>query len=195
MSPAGPSCAGLVLAPGASAGKDQAALVAIDDSLSANGIAVERMDFPYRIAGRRAPDRPEVLVKALTDVAVDLAGRIGASQNGIALGGRSMGGRMASVAVAGGLPAAALVLVSYPLHPPGHPEKSRTEHLSRLKLPCLFISGTRDAFGSPEELEAATALIPGTVTHVWIDRGDHGLRRRDEAVAQAVAAWLRPRAR
>ncbi len=97
---------------------------------------------------------------------------------------------MCSMAVAEGLPAAGLVLVSYPLHPPGRPEKLRTEHFPALEVPCLFVSGTRDAFGTPEELEEATAAIPGPVTHHWVDGGDHGLRRRDEAVAQVVAGWL-----
>ena len=83
-----------------------------------------------------------------------------------------------------------LVLVSYPLHPPGRPEKVRTEHFPLLDLPCLFVSGTRDAFGSPAELEAAAAAIPGPVTHVWLDGGDHGLRGRDEPVAATVAGWL-----
>ncbi len=189
--PPGPRCAGLLLAPGASAGRDQPALVAIDDAVSATGIVVERMDFPYRLEGRRAPDRPAVLVESVVRNAGDLADRIGARQNRIALGGRSMGGRMASVAVAEGLPAAGLVLVSYPLHPPGRPEKSRTEHLGAIAVPCLFVSGTRDAFGTREELESATLAIRGPVTHVWIEGGDHGLRRRDAEVASIVASWLR----
>ena len=188
---AGPRCAGLLLAPGASAGRDQPSLVAIDDAVSDKGIVVERMDFPYRLAGRRAPDRPAVLVGAVVEHAGGLAARIGVKQNRIVLGGRSMGGRMASVAVAEGLPAAGLVLVSYPLHPPGRPEKSRVEHLGSLGVPCLFVSGTRDAFGTPDELESATRSIRGAVTHVWIEGGDHGLRRRDSEVASIVAAWLR----
>jgi predicted alpha/beta-hydrolase family hydrolase len=101
-----------------------------------------------------------------------------------------MGGRICSMAVAEGLPALALVLIAYPLHPPGKPEKSRTEHLSALQVPCLFVSGTRDAFGTPAELEAATAAVAGPVTHVWLDGGDHGLRRHDAAVATAVRDWL-----
>jgi hypothetical protein len=192
MSPSvGPRCAGLLLAPGASAGRDQPSLVAIDDAVTEKGIAVERMDFPYRLAGRRAPDRPAVLVEAVVKEARDLAERIDVKQNRIVLGGRSMGGRMASVAVAEGLGAAGLVLVSYPLHPPGRPEKSRVEHLGALAVPCLFVSGTRDAFGTPDELESATRAISGPVTHVWIEGGDHGLRRRDEEVASIVASWLR----
>ncbi|MDP9387712.1 MAG: alpha/beta hydrolase, partial [Actinomycetota bacterium] len=110
----------------------------------------------------------------------------------VALGGRSMGGRMCSVAAAEGLPCLALVLVSYPLHPPGRPERVRVEHFPRLGVPCLFVSGTRDAFATPAELEEATAAIPGPVTHVWVDGGDHGLRRRDAVVAEAVRTWLTP---
>jgi predicted alpha/beta-hydrolase family hydrolase len=101
-----------------------------------------------------------------------------------------MGGRICSMAVADGLPAAGLVLVSYPLHPPGRPEKARTEHLPQIQVPCLFVSGTRDAFASPEELESATGAIGGAVTHVWLEGGDHGLRRRDEEVGAAVREWL-----
>jgi uncharacterized protein len=190
--PLGPRCAGLLLAPGASAGRGQPSLVAIDDALAPIGIAVERMDFPYRLAGRRAPDKAPVLIESLELNAREFAERLGVKQNEIALGGRSMGGRIASMAVADGLPAAGLVLVSYPLHPPGHPEKSRTEHLDRIKVPCLFVSGTRDAFGTPEELESATGLIPGAVSHVWIEGGDHGLRRADGKVAGIVSEWLRP---
>ncbi len=101
-----------------------------------------------------------------------------------------MGGRMCSMAVAEGLETAALVLVSYPLHPPGRPERVRTDHFGALEVPCLFVSGTRDAFGSPEELEAATTAIPGPVTHVWLDGGDHGLRGKDAQVAGVVRDWV-----
>jgi len=179
-----------VLAPGASAGRDQSALVAIDAAVAAAGVAVDRIDFPYRLAGRRAPDKPAVLIGAVVDAAHALADRLGCAQDRIALGGRSLGGRMCSMAVAEGLAAAALVLVSYPLHPPGKPDRLRTEHFPALTVPCLFVSGTRDAFGTPAELEQATRTIPGAVTHVWLEGGDHGLRRRDEQVAAAVGDWL-----
>jgi predicted alpha/beta-hydrolase family hydrolase len=94
------------------------------------------------------------------------------------------------MAVAEGLPAAGLVLISYPLHPPGRPDKMRTDHFGLLDLPCLFVSGTSDAFGSPAELEVALELIPGSVTVHFIERGDHGLRGRDPEVAALVAGWL-----
>ena len=174
-----------LLTPGAGADRGQPALVAVDDALTALGLTVERMDFPYRKAGRRAPDRAPVLIAAVVDAAAALdAGA------GLVLGGRSMGGRMCSMAVADGLPAAGLVLISYPLHPPGKPDALRTEHFPRLHVPCLFVSGTRDAFGTPAELTAATAAIPGPVTHVWLEGGDHGLRKRDKAVADTVSGWI-----
>ncbi len=101
-----------------------------------------------------------------------------------------MGGRMCSMAVAEGLPAAGLVLISYPLRPPGRPDKMRTDHFGALDLPCLFVSGTSDSFASPAELDMALELIPGPVSVHYIERGDHGLRGRDSEVATLVAAWL-----
>jgi hypothetical protein len=165
-------------------------LVAIEEALVPAGCAVERMDFPYRKAGRKAPDRAPVLIEAVRGGGAALSASTGLAPERIALGGRSMGGRMCSMAVAEGFPALALVLIAYPLHPPGKPEKARTEHLPALEVPCLFVSGTRDAFGAPGELEAATAAIAGPVTHVWIEGGDHGLRRRDAEVVVAVRDWL-----
>jgi predicted alpha/beta-hydrolase family hydrolase len=129
----------------------------------------------------------------IRDRAEALAASLRVTTGQLLLGGRSMGGRICSEAVGAGLPAAGLVLISYPLHPPGRPDRARIAHLPALSVPCLFVSGTRDAFGSPEELEAATSLIPGPVTHAWIPGGDHGLRRRDEDVATAVVAWLEER--
>ncbi len=173
----------VLLTPGAGADRNQATLVALDRALTGQGMAVTRMDFPYRIAGRRAPDREPVLVGAIRDAASTMAPPL-------VLGGRSMGGRMCSIAVAEGLPAAALVLISYPLHPPGKPDKLRTAHFPSLTVPCLFVSGTRDAFGTPAELEAATSSIPGPVTHVWLDGKDHSLRGVDAAVVDAVTQFL-----
>lgn len=181
---------GALLAPGAGAGSDQAALVAIDDEIVALGLAVERMDFPYRLAGGKRPDREPVLEDAVRERATGLAADIGTTTASLVLGGRSMGGRICSQVVAAGLPAAGLALVSYPLHPPGRPDRLRTAHLVALRVPCLFVSGTRDAFGSPAELESATETIGSPVTHVWVEGGDHSLRRRDAEVAAAVARWL-----
>jgi len=178
----------LVLTPGASAGREQPALVAIEKALAP--VPVERMDFPYRKAGRKSPDKAPVLVASVRDGAAELAERTGLPLDRLVLGGRSMGGRMCSMAVAEGLPALGLALISYPLHPPGRPERSRIEHLPALDVPCLFVSGTRDAFGTVDELTAATKAVPGTVTHVWIEGGDHGLKKRDDEVADAVREWV-----
>jgi len=130
-----------------------------------------------------------VLIEAVRDGAAALAERAGVAPERVALGGRSMGGRMCSMAVAEGLPAAALVLISYPLHPPGKPDRLRTEHFPALDLPCLFVSGSSDAFATPDELEGATTAIPGEVTHEWLP-GSHGLRGQDARVASTLLAWL-----
>ena len=113
--------------------------LAIDEAVSEKGIVVDRMDFPYRLAGRRAPTARRSWSQPSSTQAGIWPDGSGQDRTDIALGGRSMGGRMASVAVAEGLPAAGLVLVSYPLHPPGRPEKSRIEHLGRSRfLACSF---------------------------------------------------------
>jgi predicted alpha/beta-hydrolase family hydrolase len=82
------------------------------------------------------------------------------------------------------------VLISYPLHPPGKPDSLRTEHLPRLAVPCLFIHGSRDPFGSPAELQQWTATIPGPVTHHWLEGRGHDLKGADAAVAEIVATWI-----
>ena len=176
---------GLLLTPGAGADRNQPALVAVDHAVSAAGGTVRRMDFPYRKAGRRAPDRAPVLMAAVVEEAGPLAEQV----ERLYLGGRSMGGRMCSMAVAEGLPAAGLVLVSYPLHPPGRPDRLRTEHFGALRVQCLFVSGTRDGFGTVAELEEAVTAIPGPVSIRWLP-GDHSLRGRDGEVAGIVAGWL-----
>lgn len=177
-----------LLTPGAGSDRNSAALLAIAGALAP--LPVERMDFPYRREGRRAPDRAPKLVAAVVEAASGLARRAGVAPAGVVLGGRSMGGRICSMAVAEGLPAAGLVLVSYPLHPPGRPDRLRVEHLPALNVPCLFVSGTRDPFATPSELEEAIATIPGPVTSAWVDGGNHGLKGAETEVAETVAAWV-----
>jgi predicted alpha/beta-hydrolase family hydrolase len=181
--------AGLILTPGASARRDHPALVAIDQAATDSGLVVERVEFPGQAAGKRRPDPPEVCIQTIRTAAAELAARLDVPTSRIALGGRSMGGRMCSLAVAEGLEAAALVLVSYPLHPPAHPDRLRTSHFPDLDLPCLFVSGRRDAFGTTAELENETMAITGPVTLVFVD-GDHSLRKREAEVADIVASWL-----
>lgn len=182
----GPEAA--LLFPGAGSASTHSSLVAIEAALAP--LPVRRADFPYRREGRRAPDRAPKLLACVREEAGLLAAEVGAKPEQIVLGGRSMGGRICSMAVADGLPAAGLVLISYPLHPPGKPDRLRIEHLPALEVPCLFISGTRDAFGTPAELEAHTAVIPGTVAHVWIEGKGHDLKGQDAVLAATVADWV-----
>ena len=182
------SAQALLLTPGAGSSRDHSSLVALERALAP--LPVERVDFPYRREGRRAPDRPAKLLACIREEAAALAARADVEPSTIVLGGRSMGGRMCSIAVADGLPAAGLVLLSYPLHPPGKPDALRVDHFPAITVPCLFVSGTRDPFGTPGELEQHTATIAGPVTHVWVDGARHELKSADAAIVDAVTAWL-----
>jgi len=185
---------GLLLFPGAGTDSNHASLRHLDGALAP--LPVRRADFPYRLAGRKAPDRAPILVHTVREQAAAFAAELKVRSPKIAIGGRSMGGRMCSMAAAGGddigdaLPVAGLVLMSYPLHPPGKPENLRVEHLPRITVPCLFVHGTRDAFGSPDELQRWTTTIPGPVEHVWLDGKGHDLKGADARIASAVADWL-----
>ncbi len=176
----------LLLTPGAGAGRDNGTLVAIEKAVAP--LPCARVDFPYRIAGRRAPDKPEVAIAHLRAEAAALAERAGVPPASVVLGGRSFGGRMCSMAVAEGLPAAGLVLLSYPLHPPGRPDRLRVEHFPEITVPVLFVSGDRDPFGSPDEFAAHVPAIGGPVTQVWVGGGHDP--RKDGAVSAAVTEWL-----
>ena len=187
MTGSGP--AGLILTPGAAAGRDQPGLVAIDQAVTQVGVVVERVEFPGQAAGKRRPDPPAVCIQTIRTATSELADRLGVPTSRVAVGGRSMGGRMCSMAVAEGLEVAGLVLVSYPLHPPGRPDRLRTAHFPDLHLPCFFVSGRRDAFGAPAELQHEAEAIPGPVTLEFVD-GDHSLRKRNLEVADIVASWL-----
>jgi hypothetical protein len=178
----------LLLTPGAGSDSNHAALRAIESAVAPMPVA--RVDFPYRKEGRRAPDRAPKLIACVREEAAVLVANTRIRPGALALGGRSMGGRMCSLAVAEGLAARALVLISYPLHPPGKHDNLRVDHFPDLEVPCLFVSGTKDPFGSPEELEHHTKLLPGPVAHVWIEGGGHDFKRHDDFVAATVRDWL-----
>ncbi len=163
--------------------------MAIDTATERIGIVTERIEFPGQAAGLRRVDPPHVCIDVVRAAVTTLADRLSVPEGRIAVGGRSFGGRMCSMAVAQGLEAAALVLVSYPLHPPGRPERLRTEHFPELRVPCLFVSGQRDAFASPQELATETTAIPGPVTLETVE-GDHSLRKSEQEAAGIVASWL-----
>jgi len=178
----------VLLFPGAGSGRDHPALVAIERALAP--LPVVRADFPYRREGRKAPDRPPKLIACVRDEAAALAAKAAIDPAAVVLGGRSMGGRMCSMAVVEGLPAGGLVLIAYPLHPPGRADKLRVDHFPAITVPCLFVSGTRDPFGAPDEMEAHTAAISGKVTHAWIEGGRHELKGADQEVAETVSDWV-----
>jgi predicted alpha/beta-hydrolase family hydrolase len=169
----------VLLAHGAGADRNAKPLVATARALASAGIPSLRFDFPYRSAGRKAPDRPPVLLRAVRDAAADLAARTALPPERLVLGGRSMGGRYCSLAVADPddpLPALGLLLQGYPLHPAGKPDNLRVEHFPRIDVPVLFLSGDRDALAGKEDLEKWAGTIPGPVDFHWLAGGDHGFR-------------------
>lgn len=156
-------------------------------------LPVARVDFPYRKAGRSFPDKAPVLVQCVKDEVRAFAASIGVDTSELVIGGRSMGGRMCSMAIADiddPLHVAGLVLVSYPLHPPKKPDALRVEHLPRITVPTLCVSGTKDDFGTADELTDAFAVVPADVTWSWIENGRHELARKDAVVASVVSQWV-----
>ena len=183
---------GVVLFPGAGSSREHVALLAIENQLSP--LPVLRVDFPYRKAGKKFPDKAPVLVQCVKNEVRAFAEVIGCKTTEIVIGGRSMGGRMCTMAasdVQDPLHVAGVVCIGYPLHPPKKPEQLRVEHLPRLSAKALFISGTRDEFGTPEELASAFALLPSPPTVQFIDGGRHELKGHDERVATLLQDWLR----
>lgn len=190
MSEALGAARGVLLAPGAGGDPDHHTLVALERALEP--LPVRRVGFGYRSGGRRVPPpRAERLVPHIAEQAAALCAEESIDPASLVLGGRSMGGRVCSLAVADGLAAAGLILLSYPLHPPQRPEQLRVAHFGRLTVPCLFVSGDRDPFGTPEEFAAHTAAIPGAVTRVQLAGRGHDTRPSDDdAVVAAVRRWL-----
>lgn len=188
MTRAGP--AGLLLWPGAGADRDHPMLVAVEQGLAPFPVA--RLDFPNRRAGKKGPERAPVAQACIRDEVAAFTSAAGVEVGRLVLGGRSFGGRMCSMVAADGLDVAGLVLLSYPLHPPGRPDRRRVEHLASLRAPCLFVHGARDPFGTPDELQAATAVIPAPVSHVWVPGAhDPGVEQAGSAVVDAIAGFLR----
>lgn len=190
--PDGEPRATFILAHGAGGDMNHPQLAGMAQGLAASGIEVVRFNFPYREAGRKAPDRQEKLEACYWAVAKEVS----ASAARLYLGGGSMGGRIASHIVSDGFPAAGLIFQSYPLHPPGKPERMRDAHLARIAVPMLFIWGTRDAFATPELLEKTVASLPTATLH-RIEGGDHGLKVRGRTAADVldeivgvIAGWI-----
>ena len=169
----------VLLAHGAGSDMHGAALLAVAGALADAGIPSLRFNYPYRSAGKNAPDRPKVLDAATRAASVELARRSKLAPERLVLGGRSMGGRYCSLVVGAEedpVPALGLLLLGYPLHAAGRPDQQRDEHFPRLRLPVLFASGTRDALASEAELTKSARRVKGKVSFHWIDTADHGYR-------------------
>lgn len=173
----GPSRASitLALAHGAGAPMDSPFMAMITNRLVDRGHRVARFEFPYMATRRatgvkRPPDRQPVLLDTWRAVVDVLGGR-----DAVVVGGKSMGGRMASMVAAEGL-ARGLVCLGYPFHAPGKPDKPRIDHLATLGIPALIVQGTRDPFGKP--LNVSTYSLAMTTKVVWIEDGDHDLKPR-----------------
>lgn len=159
------------------------------------GFAFVRFQFPYMEAGKRRPDQASLLEETWKQV-IDTVKIADAK---VIIGGRSMGGRIASHVAAQGAAVDAVALFAYPLHPPGNPRKSRDSHLPQIASPALFCSGTRDTFASPEELAAAAATVPRATVHP-LEGADHGFavlkssgRTKEDVWSEAAAfllSWL-----
>jgi predicted alpha/beta-hydrolase family hydrolase len=177
----------VLLAHGAGADMHAAALTTVADAFARAKVPSLRFNFPYKAAGRRGPDRPAVLEAAIREARDELSARAKVPPERIVLGGRSMGGRIGSM-VAAEDGALGLVLLGYPLHPPGKTDALRVAHFPKLTMPVLFASGTRDAFGSPDEIKGHAKKIKGRVTFHWIDTADHGFKPlKSSGLTQAAA--------
>jgi uncharacterized protein len=195
MPAAGTSRWTFVYAPGAGSNvRDPFAELAARE-LAPHGVATLRFQFPYSEEGRKAPDREPVL-EATWRAAIQNARALGGR---LVVGGRSMGGRIASQVVAQGEAVDALALFAYPLHAPGRPERRRDAHLAKISGPTLFCSGTNDAFASADELSELTSVVARSELHL-LDGADHGFavlkssgRTRNDVWMEATEAlrdWL-----
>jgi predicted alpha/beta-hydrolase family hydrolase len=201
-----PCHAHVILAHGAGTDQRHRVMAALARGIAARGVGVTTFNFLYTEQGRRSPDRAPLLIDTWRAVVDDVAGGLDRSVR-LAIGGKSMGGRMASMLLAepesGAAPArvSGLVLLGYPLHPPGKPDQLRTAHLPALRVPVLLVQGTRDPFGTRAEVEPVFRALPTRVDFEFVDGGDHGfavprsrgLSETDvlESVCERVASWLR----
>jgi uncharacterized protein len=181
----------LVVAHGAGAGMDHPFMSGFTRAVNDLGVATLRFNFLYIEAGKRSPDRAPVAIetwRAAFDAAASRAKRAEA----VWAGGKSFGGRMASMAVAEGLPAAGLIFLGYPLHAPGKPDAPRADHLYGIEVPMLFLQGTRDPFANRDVLEPVLGRLGARATYRPIADGGHsfevpGAKKDPRATAAALA--------
>lgn len=186
----------LVLGHGAGAAMDSRGMTDLATRIAARGVRVVRFEFSYMAARREGRRRPPPRADTLLDEYRAVVAEVGGTP---VIGGRSMGGRVASM-IAADAGIRGLVCVSYPWHPPAKPDQPRIAHLADLVVPTLIVQGTRDPFGSPDEV-AGYALSPA-IELLWLEDGDHDLRPRKavsgfthaqhlDTAADAVAAFVR----
>jgi uncharacterized protein len=191
----------LILAHGAGANQASGFMVHFATALAARGIDTVTFNFVYTEQSKRVPDRNDKLEGCYRKVADAVRGRTGATAT-LVIGGKSMGGRIASQVVAkhrDGI--AGLVFLGYPLHPPGQPEKLRAKHLPDIRAPMLFVQGAKDAFGTPDELRPILATLTAPAELCVVEDGDHSFkvpkrsgRTQDQAygfVLDEIERWVR----
>lgn len=199
----------LVLAHGAGAGQLHPFMVSYARGVASGGIDVVTFDFTYMLQKRRLPDPAPALEARYRDVIEATLREVPSASRALFIGGKSMGGRMAThvAAADASLRLAGLVLLGYPMHPPGRPAQRRDAHLHQIHRPVLFVQGTRDSFGSPDELRPALdAMSPSPTLH-GVEGGDHSFkvpraragsespattqRDVDAAIQQVIINWMR----
>lgn len=197
LAPAG-AVAILVLGHGVGAGMDHPFLTGFCRAVADHGVATLRFNFPYVERGRGSPDTEAVLRQ--TWLAAFEAGRERSGGLRVLAGGKSLGGRLASMVVAEGMPAAGLVFLGYPMHAPGRPERTRDEHFARIAVPMLFLQGTADPFAQTELLRSLLEGLGDLATYAPFEGGDHSFRvkgeRRDDreigaGLAEVAGPWIR----
>jgi len=192
-SPEQPSGRGLILTHGAGSNSNTSLLIALAEAFAGAGLSVLRCDLPFRQNRPFGPPRPGDAERDREGLrnAVAATRKLGCEK--VFLGGHSYGGRQATMLCAESNDlASGLLLLSYPLHPPRKPAQLRVQHLPQLKLPALFVQGTRDPFGSIEEMESALKMIPSTTQLLTVDGAGHDLGFKGKSVrgglAEAVVA-------
>ena len=190
--PPSPSGDALVLTHGAGGNARAPLLVALGEAFAARGVTVLRYDLPFRQASRTAPPRPAGAARdreGLRQAVAAMRSRLGGGR--VFLGGQSYGGRQASMLAAGepGL-VDGLLLLSYPLHPPARPAELRTAHLPKLTAPTMFAHGSRDPFGTLDEIEAARPLIAAPTSLLGVTGAGHDLFRAPRRAGADVAAEI-----
>lgn len=179
----------LIIAHGAGQGMQSPLISALHEGFAAHGILTVKFNFPYLEQGRKAPDRPAVLLDSWQAVIADVTATTGLSTQHIFLSGKSMGGRYASLIAAEQPGFGGLILFGYPLHPTGKPDQVRYEHLAKIDCPLLFFQGTRDSLCRLDRLrEVLGELMPPPDLHI-IEGGDHSFKTLKNMQRSEQSIW------